>query len=282
MELTVGSIFSETWAQMKSRFGILLGLMVAFFVGNLFLSGILTAIMGTSMMAIGSDGLGAMGAGFAVMMLLVYLIYFAVSFAGQAAMVHGASPRTAGDFGQAFLAGFRSILPMAAMVIILGIVATLVVLILGVITAAVGSVGALTALLVVPAFIYLACRLSVVIPIIAVDRVLNPITAIRESWRATRGNVLPIFLAVLLFVVIVVVGAIIVFAPIVGVFVSAVGDGDVPSTGMVGAIGGSIAWVFIAGIAYYVLISLAGAAFPAAIHARLFGRTDEKVAETFA
>ena len=46
----------------------------------------------------------------------------------------------------------------------------------------------LTLILVVPFALYLAIKFSLIMPAIAIDRILNPVTALARSWQLTKGN----------------------------------------------------------------------------------------------
>jgi hypothetical protein len=50
-----------------------------------------------------------------------------------------------------------------------------------------------TMLLAIVALIYVTIKLTLVMPIIAIDRDLNPISVLRRSWALTKGNSLRLF-----------------------------------------------------------------------------------------
>ncbi len=74
----------------------------------------------------------------------------------------------------------------------LGIALTLVVVlfVVGLIAgfAGAGAAVALSVLLALPILIYLIVKFSMAAPIIAIERELNPIAALRNSWLLTKGN----------------------------------------------------------------------------------------------
>ena len=65
--------------------------------------------------------------------------------------------------------------------------------------------GVVAVLVAVPVLIWAACRVSIVFPVIAVDRVTGPVAAIRRAWGLTGGHVLKI---IALFVIYAVAAAI--------------------------------------------------------------------------
>ena len=68
--------------------------------------------------------------------------------------------------------------------------------------AAIGSEGVagLLGLLMVPVTLYLLVKFSMSSPAIAIERIMNPITALGRSWRLTKGNSFRLFLFYLLLV----------------------------------------------------------------------------------
>lgn len=57
--------------------------------------------------------------------------------------------------------------------------------------------GGLMLLLAVPALIYAGGRLALLIAVVAVDEVYNPVAALRRAWGVTRGKVIGILLVLL-------------------------------------------------------------------------------------
>ena len=78
--------------------------------------------------------------------------------------------------------------------------------------AAIGSqaIANLLAILMVPVTLYLWVKFSISSPVIAIERTMNPITALGRSWRLTKGNSFRLFLFYLLIIAAVFVLAIIV------------------------------------------------------------------------
>ncbi|MFA9200435.1 MAG: hypothetical protein ACEQR8_04490 [Cypionkella sp.] len=137
-------------------------------------------------------------------------------------------------------------------------------------TAASAGVGAavLVGLVAVIALVYLFTKFLLVSPVVAVERVRNPIAALGRSWRLSKGNSLRLFLFVFLLSVafIVVAGVASMIAGLVfalaGAEVALVGDAIV--SGVVNAL---FTVLFIAVLA--------------AVHRQLAGTAPETVGETF-
>lgn len=144
---------------------------------------------------------------------------------------------------------------------------------LAVIPFAIGATGAVAiavifGIAVVVAAIYLFTKFILVPPVIAIERVANPIAAMRRSWKLTKGNTLRIFLFLFLMVLAIgVVGGIV--SMVVGL-VLAIGGQEVADIGKAIVSGAmNAAWVTI------LLAVLA------AIHRQLAGESPQAVSETF-
>ncbi|WP_285713118.1 hypothetical protein [Erythrobacter oryzae] len=290
--IDIGRVFATSWAMFRQRFWLLLGMFAVFFaiqiVGS-FVLGIVMALMG----AAGAVGIGAglddpaaltgMSIVFFLVMILFYGAYAVLALVQQAAMVTIASPLEEPSFGTAMVRGFKSVLPFIVISLILGagylalgaaVFAVAGVAGLGGGTAG-GIVGIVLILLFMPVIIYLACRFSVLIGVVAVDQVFNPIAAIRRSWAVTEGRVLGIFLATLVFVVL---SLVIIGLPFLLIFGSLLGsDGD-PGAAAVGA----ILLGFLVFVPLMVLYAMFAAAYGAALHSELTGGGAERLEEVFA
>jgi hypothetical protein len=217
MPIDIGLVFSGAVAMVKERWLAMLGLW-ATFLGFLFLYGIVVfAVVGGSMFAMAGAGMAAggfddptalagMGAGVVLIALLFYIGYFAIAFGQQGAMVAAASPLERIGFGDAFGRGLKGGLTMLGVMVLFVfayLIAMLVLALLGFILSFLGSLGGIIiALIALVGGVYLACRFAVLIPVIVVEKVYNPITAINRSWHITAGKALGIFVVVLLGTVI--------------------------------------------------------------------------------
>lgn len=211
MNFDFGSLFSQTFAIFRQRFWPMLGLW-ATFIGIIFgLFLIYFVVIGASMMGFaalndGSDpGSFALGGASASLILSAFVFYFGMLvliFAQQGAMCAKATPIEDVTFGESIGRGLKTGLTLAALMIplfilqfILGLLAALLA---GLASFASPVLGVAFAILLVPVAVYFACRFAVLVPVIAVERVLNPIKAVNRAWSITQGKVLPI-LVVLLF-----------------------------------------------------------------------------------
>ena len=120
--------------------------------------------------------------------------------------------------------------------------------------AAIGSEGVagLLGLLMVPVALYLLVKFSMSSRAIAIERIMNPITALGRSWRLTKGNSFRLFLFYLLLVAAFIVLSMI--ATLVFGLVFALGGEHVALIGQ--ALISSLINVGFACVAYAVLASL--------------------------
>ena len=131
-----------------------------------------------------------------------------------------------------------------------------------------------TALTVIPAiaifvaFVYIAIKLSLLAPVIAIEKVYNPLAALMRSWRLTKGNSLRIFAFLALLIIAVVVVSM-VLGLIVGLVFGLAG-------GEVARIGGGLFNSLLNAV--YVVLMLG---VLAAIHRQLAGPDAEVLSETF-
>ena len=133
--------------------------------------------------------------------------------------------------------------------------------------AAAGVPALAVALLV--AMVYIGIRMSLIAPVVAVDRVRNPIAALRRSWDLTRGNAGRILLFfVLLGLAFIVV--LLVIMGLIGVMLALVAGGE-------GAkIGAAVISSLLTGVMTLYFIAVI-----ASIHRQLSGPSAEAVSATF-
>ncbi|MAK99819.1 MAG: hypothetical protein CL805_12025 [Citromicrobium sp.] len=133
------------------------------------------------------------------------------------------------------------------------------------------GVTALTVILAIAifvAFVYIAIKLSLLAPVIAIEKVYNPFAAMMRSWRLTKGNSLRIFAFLALLIIAVVVVSM-VLGLIVGLVFGLAG-------GEVARIGGGLFNSLLNAV--YVVLMLG---VLVAIHRQLAGPDAEVVSETF-
>jgi membrane-anchored glycerophosphoryl diester phosphodiesterase (GDPDase) len=287
--IDIGRVFSTSWDMLRQRFWPLVGMWAVFFAIQLvaiMVLGMLVAVMGIAGAGLGAGvddpaALAGMGIGMIVMMVLLYGAYFVLVFAQQAAMVTLASPLEQASFGTAMSRGFKSALPFFGIAIVLvlayfiiggGLVAVLAAAGLGGPDAAVG-LGAVVLVLALPLMIYLGCRFSVLVPVVAVDQVFNPIAAIRRSWNVTGGKVLRIFLATIVFLLI---SMVVLGLPVMLIFGSAFGapDGSEPSA--------MVLFGPLLMLPLFIVYTIFGTTYVAALHSEVTGGGAEALEEVFA
>lgn len=283
--MDIGRVFSTSFAMFRQRFWLLLGMWAVFLVIQI--AGFVVLMIALLVVGV-SAGLGGgledpaaltgLGAGMIALFVALYAAYFVILMAQQAAMVTIASPLEEPSFGAAVVRGFRSVLPFFALGVLtlLGYLAVMV--LLGVSDAVGGSGGgvlaAILSLLSLPVLIYLACRFSVLIPVVAVDQVFNPITALRRSWSVTRGKALRILLALISFVVLSMVVLGLPYAIIVG---AAFAGQDSPAASI-----GLMVVSFLIFVPLLIAYTLFASAFTAALHCEVTGGGAERLEEVFA
>ncbi|MEL7718430.1 hypothetical protein AAG604_15120 [Citromicrobium bathyomarinum] len=172
--------------------------------------------------------------------------------------------------GQAITVGAIGFLTSIAATIILYIgVGVIGGVLMGVaIASKITALAVILGLLLFVAFIYLMVKFSLLAPVIAIDKVYNPLTALLRSWRLTKGNSVRLFFFyLLLFIALVVVSGVIgmivmlVFG-LMGEEVMLIGSGLINSA--VNAV---------------VIVLMLGVL--AAVHGQLAGPSAESMGETF-
>ncbi len=290
--MDIGRVFSISFAMFRQRFWLLLGMWLVFLVIQftaaiaLLVGVMVLGLAGAAGFAAGLDdpaALTGLGIGMIAAIVVFYAGYIVILLAQQAAMVTIASPLEEPSFGGAMVRGFRSALPffaLAVLLLLLGYFALAlgVVVLLGVSDAVGGSGGgalaAILPLLSLPVIIYLACRFAVLIPVVAVDQVFNPITALRRSWSVTRGKALAILLALIAFVV---VSLVALGLPVALLFAATDAAEGGSGAGTVLAIIGGLLIIPVL-IAYTLFAS----AFTASLHSEVTGGGSDRLEEVFA
>ncbi|HOB14298.1 MAG TPA: glycerophosphoryl diester phosphodiesterase membrane domain-containing protein [Novosphingobium sp.] len=137
--------------------------------------------------------------------------------------------------------------------------------------AAAGSIGlaVLFGLILLGVALWIGARLSLILPLIAIERQRNPLTILGRSWQLTKGNAG----AILLFLVLVVVVAV-----VLAVVASAVG-GTV-ATLLIGEHGGAITAGVLSSL-LSALVTLYVTAMLTAIYRHLGGQADPQMPDVF-
>ncbi|MET4132786.1 hypothetical protein ABIE62_001922 [Porphyrobacter sp. MBR-155] len=179
-------------------------------------------------------------------------------------------------FGAQVLSGIALVLaitlPLAlffAMTALIGFVTLPLPEVLSQIAAVVGIITSVLFVIVLAMIgLYVFIKFALIAPVIAIDGIRNPITALGRSWRLTKGNSLRIaaFL-VLLFVTIGIIAALV--TGILGLVLSALGS-QLASIG-----NGVVSAAVNSGLSVIFLVVIA------AIHRQLAGQSPEGLAATF-
>lgn len=113
--------------------------------------------------------------------------------------------------GDALREGLQGMLPYIGTQLIFGLVLTVIAGVLVGIAAGSGSVGlaVLLGLVAAVGVIYASLRLAMMLPVIAIERVRNPLAVLKRSWDLTAGNVGGILLFMLMLFIAFIVAAIV-------------------------------------------------------------------------
>ena len=198
-------------------------------------------------------------------MLLLIMIQ-AVGMLGLLALL---TDRGRPTVGEALKTGLICLIPYLLAQILISIICVLVIMVPIMAGALAGIAGAvLLGIVAVVALLYLVTKFSLTPPVIAIERVLNPITALQRSWQLTKGNSLRLFLFYLLLII-----ALIVVSIVVGFVVALVGVIGGPDSGLIvtGVLNGLFNMLFLA-----VFLAVLAAA-----HRQLAGPSGEAIGETF-
>jgi len=198
--------------------------------------------------------------------LLLLIVIQAVGMLGLLALL---TDRGRPTVAEALKTGAICLIPYLLAQILISILCVCIVLV-PVIGATLGGVaaGLLLGIVALVAFAYLMTKLSLTSPVIAIERVLNPIAALQRSWQLTKGNSVRLFLFYVLLVV-----ALLVLSIVVGLVVA-----------LVGVVGGEEGGLIVMGVLNglfnmaFVVIFLA---VLAAVHRQLAGPSAESIGETF-
>ena len=292
MTVDIARVFSDSWSIIKQRFLVLLGMWVVFFVINIVYTIVAGGVLGGSIFALGaaaSSGLddpelllGGLGIGAILMMILFYIGSIVIILAQQCAMSALSTPLREVQFGDAIKLGLKAgvtFIAITVLVVIAYILVAIVYGIIGVVLSLAGDIGTfLSVLLFVPVLIYLGLRISVIVPVVAVDRTFNPITAIRRTWSMTAGKVLSILVV---YLAIIAIALVLLGLPFLMMFGSAALAGATGSEGAAVAAAGTIVGGFLLLIPMFLLYSIVTIVIIACLHAQLTDTPAEEVARTF-
>lgn len=271
MPFSASRAFSEAFDILKSRFGVLIGTALIFWVGLMAVMAVFSGTLMAGMMAgvaAGTDPDPAqMFAGMGFSIVLFYLLIYAVQFAMVIALMRLCSDRHPPSIGDAIGAGVRGMPTMFGSLILLAIVGIIAGVVFGLIFGAVSvalNSEVLSVLLAIASLvlaIYFYARLSMLTPVIAIDEERNPIRAISRSWTMTGPAVVKIALVIGLAAIVSIIAVLVlVFATI----------GTAAMTGQPPSAGGMIAFV-LGMLAFAVTVGLYFNTLFAAIHRQVSG-----------
>lgn len=172
----------------------------------------------------------------------IILIVSLVQAVGVLGLLRLLTDRGGPTVGEALAFGVKALVPYLAAQLLAGIIIVATIFLLGTLGGLLGAAGAVLALLIaVVLAIYMWVKFSLTSPVIAIEKVFNPLHALRRSWQLTKGNSLRLFLFYLLLIIVAIVVMLLasmVFAIFtlagedVGLFASGIG-GSLVSMGLV-------------------------------------------------
>lgn len=279
MEFDMGRAWNEATARFGANFSLLAILGgVFFFIPSLVMFIALPDVMGTLMSPnMDPADMEAVMANLGGTFFGIYALILLASMVGYVAMVALLGDGRRPSVGEAIGIGFKALLPMIAILLILAVAYIVVVLLggllAGLVIGAIGAVstGAATALgfvmvigLIV-ALLWIMTRLSMVTPVIALENTMNPFTVLRRSWSLTRPAQGRLFLFYFVLFIAYFVIALVAFM-IMGVISTALGAPSVLGflNGVVGA-----------------LVAMLFSALFVAVYLQLAGTTPANIGDTF-
>lgn len=198
----------------------------------------------------------------------IYLLFGLIQAAGVLGLLALLTDRSRPTVGEALGFGAKALLPYIVAQLLQGLALVLAPLLLIFLGAAINpAIAALLGMIGVIVAIYLWVKFSLLSPVIAIDRIMNPVAALRRSWQLTKGNSLRLFALYALLIVAVLVLSLVagmvfalfsVLGETIGLFATAIG-------------GGLISMAFTT-----VMLAVL-----AAVHRQLSGGTVERTRETF-
>ncbi|MGB7373997.1 hypothetical protein [Pontixanthobacter sp.] len=282
MGLNIPRVLSVTIDMIRGRFFRLLALWLLFVIFQLAGLMLVGAFTGVSAMVGGmtdsAAGMGGLGAATIAVMVIFYVAYFYIYAAQSVSMSAAASPLLQPEFGITLSRGFRGGLSLLCVYILLMIGYLIVSVALGLlvgILAFLGDAGTILGVIILlPALLYLACRLSLLAPVIAVDGVSNPVGVIARTWQLTAGNAFKIFIALVVYSLF----AIVLVGMILAVFWGSFSDMTVTETMSNPAVIVSLTLVFVF---VMIVLSVAGSALFSVLHSELTDSDTARLGRTF-
>lgn len=290
MKFSASKALSESFEILTGRFGPMVVISAIFtFVPAVIFMGYMTSVIPGFGDPNPQDPMAAfsMIGQFLGQMAIVFIVYLLIRTVGTLALTLAAGGRPGITIGDAIGEGVRSMLPLLGVYMLL-LVGYLVIAMVVALTVGLSVGGALSGrdapgvgmgltMLVMflglfALIIWLAAKLSLILPVIAIDKERNPINAISRSWSLTRGATLKIVLLYLLGAI-----AAFVISFIAGLAIGGLAAADPAS------IGGPGFWISMSiNMAISALIGMFFIALIVAIHRQLAGPSTADVTDTFA
>ncbi|MCB2060745.1 MAG: glycerophosphoryl diester phosphodiesterase membrane domain-containing protein [Novosphingobium sp.] len=208
---------------------------------------------------------------------LVGLLSGVAQLIGYLAVLALLTDRTRPTVGEALLIGVKSLPTLigASLLFVLGYVLLSIVYgaIAGAIVSLTGSTAsaAVLTILLLAVMFYTMIKLSLTLPVVIIERVMNPVSALLRSWRLTKGNSFRLGLFYFLLMLAYLVIAIVVGMILMGVLTLLGG-----TTGKMGILLAATVSGAIGAVASVLLIGIL-----ASIHRQLAGPSATVVSETF-
>jgi hypothetical protein len=269
MKFDMSAAWAEATAMIRANREVLLVVAgIFFFLPNLLLG--LTMPDFQNLMGAGAAAAQARMQAFYAQYWWLIVLVVGTSFVGYLALLTLLRDHSRPTVGEAMRTGVVGVLPAIAALLIFSLALSIAGLSAGFLSALIGNVA--IALLLAIAFaiglVYAMVKLSLFLPVIAVERVYNPFTAIARSWQLTRGNSFRLFLFIfLIFIVYVVLSM--VAGLITAVLLMALGEAAFT---MVSALLSALISAALAIVLVAVLAS---------VHRQLSGASPERLGETF-
>lgn len=198
----------------------------------------------------------------------IYIVFGLVQAAGVLGLLALLTDRSRPTVGEALGFGGKALIPYLVAQILMTLAVMFVWLLLLALGAAIGvGVAVLLGLVGFVLAVYVWVKFSLVSPVIAIDRIMNPITALARSWKLTKGNSLRLFALYVLLVI-----AVLVLSLVLGMVFALFGVLGETIGLLATAIGGGLVSMAFTTIMLAVL---------AAVHRQLTGGTAQGTAETF-
>ena len=200
-------------------------------------------------------------------LFILVLLAEVVGYLALLALLRDSSRPTVGE---ALRTGLVGLLPAIGsyILLVLGLGLVLGLLIGAAYASGSGAVSAIAVILAVVVFVYVCVKVSLSGPVIAIDKVFNPVTVLTRSWKLTKGNSVRLFLFYLLLIIVYIVAAMVLGA-VLGALTLALG----PSVALT-------ANAIVSGLLSAVVTVVFVAVF-AAVHRQLSGPSAAAVSQTF-